>query len=274
MLMAVWPAIFSCTWREKGVSSLRAADGASVLGFLESLRGRWAENSMGSAVISCRPFLAFTQRIDLVNALKMVGPKQHHGIVPVLGSEGEQAVVRACTGGKVSAWDAAITLLELVTGLRACDLIAVRLNHIDWADPDDRDRAAEDWPSAHASAVSCHRGEACGVCSRGAAGFRGWARLLANGGAPHAAGRSCHHLCGDQKSFQGGWGGSTAGRDQVVAPQCRNQAPACRTPLPTISAVLGHSSPDSTNVYLSADAEHMRACVLPLPPPVPQGAIR
>ncbi|WP_349361763.1 tyrosine-type recombinase/integrase [Paenarthrobacter sp. PH39-S1] len=37
------------------------------------------------------------------------------------------------------------------------------------------------------------------------------------------------------------------------------------TPLPTISAVLGHSSPDSTNVYLSTDTEHLRACVLRLP---------
>lgn len=44
------------------------------------------------------------------------------------------------------------------------------------------------------------------------------------------------------------------------------------TPLPTISAVLGHSNPDSTNVYLGADTEQMRACVLPLP--VPQGAGR
>ena len=37
------------------------------------------------------------------------------------------------------------------------------------------------------------------------------------------------------------------------------------TPLPTISAILGHSSPESTNVYLSEDTEQMRACVLPLP---------
>ncbi|WP_427136007.1 tyrosine-type recombinase/integrase [Pseudarthrobacter sp. S9] len=42
------------------------------------------------------------------------------------------------------------------------------------------------------------------------------------------------------------------------------------TPLPTISAVLGHASQDSTTVYLSMDAEHLRACVLPLP----QGAVR
>ena len=42
------------------------------------------------------------------------------------------------------------------------------------------------------------------------------------------------------------------------------------TSLPTISAILGHSDPNSTNVYLNTDTEHMRACVLPLP--VLQGA--
>ena len=50
----------------------------------------------------------------------------------LLGSVEEQAVIQACIGGKVSARDAAITLLALVTGLRACDLVALQLNDIDW----------------------------------------------------------------------------------------------------------------------------------------------
>jgi len=37
------------------------------------------------------------------------------------------------------------------------------------------------------------------------------------------------------------------------------------TPLSTISAILGHSRSDSTNVYLSEDTEQMRVCVLPMP---------
>jgi len=40
--------------------------------------------------------------------------------------------------------------------------------------------------------------------------------------------------------------------------------------LPTISAILGHAHSDSTNVYLNADTERLRACVLPLP----EGALR
>lgn len=36
-------------------------------------------------------------------------------------------------------------------------------------------------------------------------------------------------------------------------------------PLPTISAVLGHASRDSTNLYLSADRDRLLECVLDLP---------
>jgi site-specific recombinase XerD len=36
-------------------------------------------------------------------------------------------------------------------------------------------------------------------------------------------------------------------------------------PLPTISAVLGHASPESTNLYMSVDRERLLECVLDLP---------
>jgi integrase len=36
-------------------------------------------------------------------------------------------------------------------------------------------------------------------------------------------------------------------------------------PLPTISAVLGHSSEDSTSVYMNADRDRLLQCVLPVP---------
>lgn len=37
------------------------------------------------------------------------------------------------------------------------------------------------------------------------------------------------------------------------------------TPLPTISAVLGHADPDSTRVYMATHRGGMLACVLPVP---------
>ncbi|XAS74190.1 hypothetical protein VUN82_10370 [Micrococcaceae bacterium Sec5.1] len=58
----------------------------------------------------------FSQRLDLVGAVNMVGAKRHYGIIPVLGSGEEQLVIQACASGTIPARDAATTLLALVTG--------------------------------------------------------------------------------------------------------------------------------------------------------------
>jgi integrase len=83
-------------------------------------------------VSNFRPFLKFTGRTDLVDAVNLAGVKRSHAILPVLSDEDEQRVVHACAAGTVSARDAAITLLALTTGLRACDIVGLRLVNIDW----------------------------------------------------------------------------------------------------------------------------------------------
>jgi len=40
---------------------------------------------------------------------------------------------------------------------------------------------------------------------------------------------------------------------------------AAAVPLPTISAVLGHASEESTNLYMSVDRARLLDCVLPVP---------
>ena len=37
-----------------------------------------------------------------------------------------------------------------------------------------------------------------------------------------------------------------------------------QVPIETIAAILGHSSPDATDIYITTDAESLRACVLPM----------
>lgn len=115
-----------------GISSWADADGSSVLGFLESLRSRWADSSMRSAVASFRPFLKFTSRTDLLDALALARARRHHEIVPLLDAGVEGQVVDACRQGLVSSRDPAIALLPLATGLRACDIRGLQLTGIDW----------------------------------------------------------------------------------------------------------------------------------------------
>jgi integrase len=254
----------------QGVTSLQDAGAVSVLGFLESLRERWSESTMWVAVLNLRVFLKFLGRQDLQDALGLANAKRHHGIVPTLGDEDEQAVVRVCTNGLVPARDAAITLLVLVTGLRACDLIALRLGDINWREstigivqqktgnpltlpllPTIAERLAEYVLTERPDTRNDHV----------------FLRML----APHTEftdHASIYEVT--RKTF------SAAGMDRPKAgTRLLRHIAATRllragTPLPTISAVLGHSSADSTNAYLGVDTEHMRACVLPLP--MQQGA--
>ena len=89
-------------------------------------------SSLFWVVSNFRPFLKFTGRADLVDAVSLAGVKRSHPIIPVLSDDDEDLVVRACASGAVSARDAAITLLALTTGLRACDIVGLRLADIDW----------------------------------------------------------------------------------------------------------------------------------------------
>lgn len=73
---------------------------------------------MWSAVASFRPFLKYTSRTDLLDALALTRTRRLHEIIPLLDSDVER--------------NAAIVLLSLITGLRACDMRSLRLADIDW----------------------------------------------------------------------------------------------------------------------------------------------
>ena len=127
-----WRAATWCSWR--GAGSLSLAGPTVPVCWLSS-RPCWANGlspSLFWLVSNFRPFLKFTGRSDLVDALNLAGVKRSHAIIPVLGDADEELVVKACASGAVSARDAAITLLALTTGLRSCDIVGMRTGDIDW----------------------------------------------------------------------------------------------------------------------------------------------
>jgi integrase len=249
----------------RGIDCLDNTDGASVLGFLESLSGRWAKSSLFWVVSNFRPFLVFTGRTDLVDAAGLAGVKRSHPILPVLSDDDEEKVIRACASGAVSARDAAITLLALTAGLRACDIIALRLGDIDWRTAtvgivqqktnnpltvpltdlvvanladyvlDDRPVSADDHVFLRCVAphvrladhASIHRVTAEVFAKAGVTDMKAGCRLLRH----NAASRLLR----------------------------------AAVPLPTISAVLGHASQESTNLYMSVDWDRLADCVLDVP---------
>lgn len=117
----------------QGIYTWDKADSASVLGFLESLRKHWAETTMWSVVANFRPFLKFTQRTDLLDTLALARARRHHQIHETLDPQSERTVVEFYRENPaVSARDAAIVLLCLASGLRACDVVNLKVDDLDW----------------------------------------------------------------------------------------------------------------------------------------------
>jgi integrase len=209
--------------------------------------------------------LKFTGRSDLVDAVGLAGVRRCHPIVPVLSDDVHRGVLTACATPVIPARDAAIALLSLTTGLRACDIVSLRLSDIDW-----RARTAcivqqktnnpltvpltdlllgrladyvldhrPDSPDDHVflRSVAPH-----GRLGDHAAVHRVIATVFAKAGV------------GDVKA------GTRRLRHNAATKMLR-----ASVPLPTISAVLGHASPESTDVYLSVDQDRLLDCVLDVP---------
>jgi integrase len=236
-----------------------------VLGFLESLTATWARSSLFWVVSNFRPFLKFTGRSDLVDAVGLAGIKRSHRIIPALSDEVEHLVVNACATPAIPARDAAVALLAVTTGLRACDIINLRLADIDW-----RARTASivqqkthnplTLPLADllvdrlADYVLDQRPDSPDE------------HLFLRALAPHtrlADHASIHRVI--TTVFRRAGITDVTGSTRLLRHNAATRLLRASVPLPTISAVLGHASPESTDLYLSVDDVRLLDCVLELP---------
>lgn len=250
----------------RGIERLDDADGASILGFLQSLSPRWATSSLFWVVSNFRPFLRFTGRVDLLEAAGMARVRRSHKILPVLGDDDQRLVVAACaSSGAVSSRDAAITLLALSTGLRACDIIALRLVDIDWrartvALVQQKTRKPLTLPLSDllverlAGYVLDERPDSADD------------HVFLRVKAPHtrlADHASVHRITASVFRKAGVVG--VIGGPRFLRHNAASRLLRSAVPLPTIAAVLGHTRPESTDVYLSVDRYRLLDCVLALP---------
>jgi len=249
----------------RGICCLGDADGASVLGFLESLRGTWSTSSLFWVVSNFRPFLKFTGRSDLVDAVGLARVKRSHAIVPMLSDEVECLIVRTCASPVIGARDAAITLLAVTTGLRACDIINLRLADIDW-----RARTAGIVQQKTGNPLTVPLTEllvgrlADYVLDQRPTSFDD--HVFLRSVAPHTrlADHATVHRVITTVFGKAGVADVKAGT-RLLRHNVASRLLRAAVPLPTISAVLGHASPDSTDLYLSVDQERLLDCVLDVP---------
>src|SRR5699024_3380246 len=162
-----------------------------------------------------------------------------------------------------SALDAAITLLALLTGLRACDIIGMRLVDIDWraqvlqvVQQKTGNPVTLPLPALAVTKLAAY------VLSERPEGADD--RVFLRSLAPHTglADHASIHRVISTTSRKAGVAHPNAGT-RVLRHNAASKLLQAGVALPTIAAVLGHASDESTNVYLSTDQQQLLHCVLP-----------
>ena len=246
-----------------GVEEVGEADAASVLGFMALMSSKWPGTTTYHLASNFRPFLRWLGRDDLASALRLANPKREHRIVPMLNDADEEAVATTCCNGSVPAGDAAITLLALTTGMRACDIVALKIGDIDWrhmtigiVQQKTRNPLTVPMGAALAEALGKYlleeRPEAS--CDN----------VFVRQKAPHAA-LSDHSAVYEATRRTLSKAGVEGGGTRLLRHNAASRMLRAGAPLPVIASVLGHADPDSTSIYMEADESSMAACVLPLP---------
>lgn len=259
---------YLCFLESGGVTDLDDADGATVLAFLKSLSPRWAATSLFWVVSNFRPFLTFTGRADLVDAVRLAGVRRPHPIPPMLSDADHRRVVAACTSKTVCARDGAITLLAVSTGLRSCDIIGLHLADVDWRG---RTLGLVQQKTGNPLTVPL-----IDVLLSRLADYVLHERpetdddhLFVRRIAPHVAlgeHAAIHRITATV--FTAADVTAAKGGTRLLRHNAASRLLKAATPLPTIAAVLGHASAESTKGYMAIDFDRLLGCVLP----VPQGA--
>lgn len=256
---------YLCFLESRGIVCLDDADGGTVLGFLAALSQRWARTSLFWAVSNFRPFLVFAGRPDLVDAARLAGVRRPHPIAPILTDADHHRVMAACTRGTVPARDAAITLLAASTGLRACDIVDLRLADIDW-----RGRTICIVQHKTGNPLTLPM---IGVLVSRLADYvlnerpeTGDDHVFVRQVASHVRLRdhaAIHRVTANVFAAAGVTG--VKGGTRLLRHNAASRLLRAATPLPTIAAVLGHASEESTNGYMAIDEDRLLGCVLPVP---------
>jgi integrase len=256
------------TLETHGITSLGDATAETVNIFLSEIRETWAEGSLRTALSALRSFFKHTGDTVLLNAANRVRPIRTHKITPMLTDLEERSLCEALrSNSTISFRDKAIVLLSLLTGMRACDIVNLRMQDIDW-----RIDIITIVQRKTGNPLSIPLLPALGNAIVDYIAFErpasGSTALFLRKKAPHGplyGHTSCYAIVrlamlAAGISLDEKYCGTRLLRHNAASKMLRAEAP-----IGIISAVLGHSDPDSTDIYLAVDDARMRECCLPVP---------
>lgn len=213
-----------------------------------------------------RCIFRFLDRDDLIETIAGIHVPRKRMIIPILTDCEQESLQTTIEGEGFLKRDKAIIMLGLTSGMRAIDVIKLKLSDINWTNETISFRQSKTGnlvclpliPSVGNAIVKYITEERPDVRSE---------YLFLSETIPHLplqGHSSCYYIvkrCFEKAGIEksGRIFGMHMLRHNVASTMIRNEIP-----IETIAAILGHSTPDTTNIYITTDEERMKSCVLPL----------
>ena len=260
-----------------GHRDLSTVPPASVPLFFRHLLATYQSTSIRTVASHVRSFLTYAE--DEPRLVRAVPSRcvRKNPIVPILSEEENSALKRLLQTDMVSLRDNAIITLALRTGLRAIDIVNMKLSDIEWIHesiviPQVKTRKpfriplTVDVGNALSRYILEERPQADSryVFLRLQAPFR----PLSGHSPCYAIVRKAFHQAGIRL-------GSERKGIHLIRHSVASRLLAKGVAVTTIASMLGHSNKTSTEVYLSTDQNRLRECALNLAGiPLPRGGLK
>ena len=245
-----------------GISNLNDVSAATVVDYLKTTK----QNRQRAVLCGLRLYFTFIEREDLFAVINGMHAYRSKRIIPVLTDDEMSRLKETIESGDVSNRDAAIILLGLSTGIRAIDLINLRLSDIVWNSETISFKQSKTGnlvciplTVAVGNAIARYLYEDRPSADNDYLFVRDLAPFGSLSG--HS---SCYVIV--KKAFEkagisrdGRIFGMHMLRHNAASVMVRNEVPVS-----TVAAVLGHSSTDTTDIYITTDEAKLRECVLPM----------
>ena len=213
-----------------------------------------------------RSIFRYLGREDLTESIAGIHAPRFKRIIPTLTNDELKRIKGVIDREEISSRDAAIILIGLSCGIRACDLIKLKLSDIDWSNETISFKQSKTG-NLVCLPLTANVGNAIAryICEERPSADNDYLFVRQNAPFdPFADHASCHAIVTrvfrkagiskDSRIF-----GMHMLRHNAASTMVKNQVP-----IETIAAVLGHSSPDTTDIYITTDEDRLRECVLPM----------
>ena len=249
-----------------GYSCLRTIPLELIQEFFCELRSTWDFGSLRTASSGLRSFLNFAEEGGRLLAAVPAKLLRKRTIIPVLTQEEEQAVWDVLKTDAVSSRDKSIMVLSLLTGLRAVDIVNLKLNDIDWkCDVISISQRKTKKPLALPLLPAIGNAIARYIINERPKSGLPYIFLSYN--APHKPLQehaSCYSVVRKIFSRAGIRLGNELKGTRLLRHHAASKMLKKGVAVQTISLTLGHADPNSADIYLTTDEQKLRDCALTL----------